>query len=74
MLLSSRILCLAAPLSSIFCCALVSATPRPTAAPVKARQASTDTIEPDVDDDSDGPVDGTQSLRSGMIDIPNHLE
>ena len=74
MLFSSRILCLAAPLSSILCCALVSATPRPTAAPVKARQASDDTTEPDVDDDSDGPDDGTQSLRSGMIGIPDHVE
>ena len=74
MLFSSRILCLVAPLSSIFCCALVSATPRPTAAPVKARQASDDTTEPDVDDGFDGPDDGTQSLRSGMTDIPDHFQ
>ena len=71
---SSRILCLAAPLSSILCRTLVSATPRPTTAPVRARQVSNDATVPDIDDDSDGPDDGTQSLRSGIIDIPDHLE
>ena len=69
MLFSSRILCLAAPLSSIFCCTLVSATPRQTAAPVKARQVSTDTIESDIDDD---PINDTGPLRSGMVGIPGY--
>ena len=59
MLFSNRILCLAA-LSS----ALVTAMPRQTAAPVKPRQASTDTI-----DDSEDPgvsIDNTDQLRNGM--------
>ena len=74
MLFSSRILWLAAPLSTIFCCALVSATPRQTPAPVKARQASNDTAQPDIDQDPNDPIDGTTSLRNGMIGIPGHSE
>ena len=74
MLFPSRILCLAAPLSTILCCALVAATPRQTAAPVRARQASTDTIEPDIDEDPNVSIDNTDRLRKGMNDTPNSSE
>ena len=71
MLFSSRILCLAASLSTILCCALVTATPRQTAAPVRARQASTDTVEPDSDEDPNVSIDNTDRLRKGMNETAN---
>ena len=74
MLFPSRRLCLAAPLSTILCCALVAATPRQTAAPVRARQASTDTIEPDIDEDPNVSIDNTDRLRKGMNDTPDSSE
>ena len=74
MLFPSRILYLAAPLSAILCCVLVTATPRQTAAPVRARQASTDTIEPDIDEDPNVSIDNTDRLRKGMNGTPNSSE
>ena len=74
MLFPSRILCLAAPLSAILCCALVTATPRQTDAPVRARQASADTIEPDIDDDPNISIDNTDRLRKGMNDTADSTE
>ena len=71
MLFPSRILCLAAPISTILCCTLVTATPRQTAAPVRARQASTDTIEPNTDEDPNVSIDNTDRLRKGMNDTPD---
>ena len=65
MLPSTKILCLAAPLSSIFC-ALVTALPQQTPAPMKPRQASTDTIEPDADADPNVSIDNTDRLRQAV--------
>lgn len=64
MVFSSRILCLAAPLSAILCGALVDAMPKQTGAPIKVRQAST--VEPDSDEDPDVGIDNTDKLRNGM--------
>lgn len=59
MLYSNRIVCLAA-----LCSALVNAMPRQTAAPVKPRQASTDTI--DDNEDPDVSIDNTDKLRDAV--------
>ena len=66
MLFPSRKICLAAPILAFLSCTLVTAVPRQTAAPVKARQASTDTIAPDSDEDPDFSIDNTDKLRNGM--------
>lgn len=64
MVFSSKILCLAAPVSAILCGALVDAMPKQTGAPIKARQGSTvDTVS---DEDPDVGIDNTDKLRSGM--------
>ena len=66
MFFSRQNLCLTLPLAALVCPVLVSAIPRQTPAPVKIRQpASTDTVEPDVDEDPDYSIDNTDKLRNG---------